>query len=316
MKLITDLSAIPAAARECVLSIGNFDGVHRGHAALIGRLIRLAQRMRAPALGFTFDPHPASVLRPGSQPPPLTWRQRKIELLETLGLDWLLICPATPTVLELSAERFYRDVIQERLAARGLVEGPNFLFGKGRGGDVEQLQQWCLRDGLQCEVEPTMEGDGDVISSTRIRALVAAGDVDRANRLLVAPYRICGEVVRGAGRGASLGFATANLAEIPVLIPGPGVYATRLLVGRRQYTAATHIGPNPTFDELQPKVEVHALDFHGDLYGEVVAVDFLARVRDIAKFPTPAALQLQLQQDIARVRQLVEGTTGLDSETA
>jgi riboflavin kinase/FMN adenylyltransferase len=296
---------VPDEARRGVLSIGNFDGVHRGHAMLLKRLMRMSRQCDGPAVGFTFDPHPATVLRPGSQPPPLTWRHRKIELLESLGLDWLVVCPAQPHVLELSAEAFYQQVICGRLAARGLVEGPNFLFGKGRGGDVEQLQHWCLRDGLKFEIEPTMESGGEVISSTRIRALVAAGDVDRANELLVAPYRICGQVVRGAGRGAGLGFATANLAEIPVLIPGPGVYATRMYVGDRPLAAAAHIGPNPTFDELQPKVEVHALDFRGDLYGQVVSVDFLARVREIARFPTPAALQLQLQQDIQRVRMLV-----------
>ncbi len=284
------------------LAIGNFDGVHRGHAELICRLRRLAQAHGGPTIVLTFDPHPVRLLRPQQAPPPLTWTNRKADLLAELGVDFLLAYPTDPELLQLSPDDFFRTIIVDRLRISAMVEGPNFRFGRDRTGDISQLKELCKQFDISLEIVRPIESDESLISSSRIRTTIAAGDVDTARTMLTQPYRLRGTVTHGAARGGRIGFPTANLEGIDTLIPAHGVYAGRAFVGGSVYAAAINIGPNPTFGDDVAKLEAHLIDFDEDLYGKIVEVDFLKRLRDIQPFGSVDALKDQLQLDVAATR--------------
>ena len=304
MKLLRDLRELTDDVLGGAVAIGNFDGVHLGHAAIIGRLLDAAKRVGGRSLVFTFDPHPVRLLRPDEAPPPLTWTDRKAELLGELGVDVVLAYPTDPPLLELTPEEFFERIVMECLAARAMVEGPNFHFGRARLGDVALLEELCVKQGVALEiVEPAM-ADGEYISSSRTREALAAGRVEEARKFLTQPYRIRGMVTHGARRGATLGFPTANLEAIDTLLPAPGVYAGRAYIQGVMHPAATSIGPNPTFGEHALKVETHLLDFQGSLYGQPLEVDFLARLRDIRTFASAEQLGQQLAADLKRTRHL------------
>jgi riboflavin kinase/FMN adenylyltransferase len=288
-----------------VVSIGNFDGVHRGHAALLARLRAQADSRRAAAVVVTFDPPPLRLLRPNSFQPTLTTLAERCRLIQESGADHVLVLQTTHELLRLSAAEFFNAVLRERLAARGLVEGPNFGFGRDREGDVGLLARYCEAYGLGLDIAPPVYLDGDIVSSSRVRQALLAGEVDAAAHWLGRPYRIEGTVGVGQRRGQQLGIPTANLAHVPTLIPADGVYACRARYGDRSWPAAANVGPNPTFDEQARKVEVHLIGFAGDLYGQALAVEFLARLRATQKFPSPQALLAQMRADIARAREIV-----------
>ncbi|MEX1095865.1 MAG: bifunctional riboflavin kinase/FAD synthetase [Planctomycetales bacterium] len=297
-----------AGYRGGCLSIGNFDGVHRGHRAIIDLLVRRARAAAAPAVVLTFDPHPISLLRPESAPPNLTTTEHKAELLDRSGVDFVIAYPTDRALLELAPEEFFERIVRERLAARGLVEGPDFFFGRGRSGHVATLRRLCEAAGLTLDVAAHFVGAGGrVVSSSAIRELIAAGRMTEAVEALGHPYRLAGRIVAGAGRGRALGFPTANLAGIETLLPADGVYAGLARVGGESHPAAVHVGANPTFGEGERKVECHLLDFTGPLPGPTLAVDLRARLRDTRKFAGPDALQAQLAADCEQVRELVDG---------
>ncbi len=299
MKIIRHLDQLPESLRGGAVSVGNFDGVHRGHAQLVERLVHHARQHGGPAIVFTFDPHPVSLLRPDQVPARLTATPRKSQLLETLGVDALVAYPTDLEMLNLSPGDFFQKILVEQLAVRALVEGPNFFFGKDRSGDIEMLAQLAAEADVQVEIVQPVQAGGVQVSSSLIRSFLQQGDVEQARKLLTAPYRVRGLVERGAGRGAALGFATANLGQIETLTPGVGVYAGIGYLGEQALPAAIHMGPNPTFGETQNKIEVHLIGLNQPLYGEWLEVDFLRRLRDIQPFESVQALQRQLQQDIA-----------------
>ncbi|MEX0586600.1 MAG: bifunctional riboflavin kinase/FMN adenylyltransferase, partial [Pirellulales bacterium] len=266
MQLIRELTALDPKLRGGAVAIGNFDGVHRGHARIIERLRERAAAVGGPAVVFTFDPHPVRLLRPADAPPPLSWTNRKAELLAALGVDALVAYPTDESLLQKTPEEFFRDVVQQALAARALVEGANFRFGHNRAGTIEVLSALSSAAGITLDVVPPVEHAGDVISSSRVRRLIATGDVEAAGALLTQPYRIRGLVTHGAGRGAKIGFPTANLEGIDTLLPAPGVYAGHAYPisptsAGECVPAAIHIGPNLTFAEHVLKVEAHLLGF-------------------------------------------------------
>lgn len=304
MKLLRRLEQFPSELRGGALTIGNFDGVHRGHKHVMQRLKQHAAAVNGPAIVFTFDPHPARLLRPEHSPPPLTWIDRKAELLSELGVDAVVAYPTDLALLQLEYADFFHKIVLERIGARAMVEGPNFYFGHNRQGDVQKLAELCTDYGLALEVvQPKLETSGEeMISSSRIRRLIGSGDVAGAGRLLTQPYRIRGLVVHGSARGASLGFPTANLDAIDTLVPAHGVYVGRAQIERRWYWTAVHIGPNPTFGEFASKVEIHVLDFDGSLYGTVLEVDFIDRIRGVQAFADIESLRTQLQRDIEFAR--------------
>ena len=285
-----------------VISIGNFDGVHRGHARLIGRLCELGERFGGPVVAVTFDPPPGAILRPRGVPPRLTTLARREELLKACGVSGVVVIKTSQELLNQSPEVFFRWLVVGQLQARGIVEGPNFFFGRNRQGNPHLLQRLSTAAGIECEiVEPTTV-DGLMASSTRIREWLIAGDVAAAAAALTAPYRIRGRVVAGAKRGRELGFPTANLAEIETLLPAAGVYAGVAHVDGRRHRAAIHLGPNPTFDDREAKLEVHLLDYSADLYGRTLDLDFITRVRDVRRFESAAELTAQLAEDLEAVR--------------
>lgn len=307
MIIVQDITGPQAAQlRGGAVSIGNFDGVHRGHERILATLGALAGRVGGPAVVFTFEPHPVELLRPGSHPPPLTWFTRKAELLAAAGVDVLVVYPTDRELLSWEPERFFAQVVRAELAARAMVEGPNFFFGRDRRGDVDLLRTLCREAEMTLEIVTPLEMDGQYVSSSRIRAALQAGEVAEAARHLGRPHRVRGRVSVGAQRGAGLGFPTANLAPVENLVPAPGVYAGRVTNLPRPRLAAIHVGGNPTFSEAAGKVEVHLLDFQGDLYGQPLEVEFVDRLRGITKFAGPEELVAQLERDCLRVRELLD----------
>ncbi|HVT26976.1 MAG TPA: riboflavin biosynthesis protein RibF [Lacipirellulaceae bacterium] len=304
MHIIRHLEALPADARRGAVSIGNFDGVHRGHVEIVRRLLERAQAVSGRAIVFTFDPHPVRILRPDQCPPPLTWTERKAELLAAQGVDWIVAYPTDEALLQLSAADFFQQIIRHALAARALVEGPNFYFGHNREGTVERLAQMSSAAGISLDIVPPVLVGGEIVSSSRVRDLIRLGDVERASELLSAPYRIRGMVTHGAGRGAKIGFPTANLSAIDTLLPVHGVYAGRAVVGDDTYPAAINLGPSPTFGDPAVRVEIHCIGLDKPLYGQPLEVDFLARLRDIRPFDSPAALIEQLNLDIEKTKRI------------
>jgi riboflavin kinase/FMN adenylyltransferase len=300
---ITSLANVSDVHRGGVISIGNFDGVHRGHAMLLTEVRRLADHWRGPAVAVVLDPHPAAILRPQQLPARLSWIERRAELMTPLGIDYLIVCPTTREFLQQSAETFFQQLVVDRLGAKAMVEGPNFFFGRGRQGDVGTLQQLCRQSDIELSiVQPTKAGE-QMISSTRIRHLLAEASVEPAIGLLGSPYRIRGRVIGGAQRGRKIGFPTANLSEIDVVVPAQGVYGGTAITDGQRYSAAIHIGPSPTFEQDgRASVEVHLLDFDGDLYGQTLLVDFVMHVRDIARFDSADKLAEQLTRDVQFIR--------------
>jgi len=303
--IIRHLDELSPEDRGGAVAIGNFDGVHLGHRRIIERLLMRAEELEGPAVVFTFDPHPVRLLRPQECPPPLTWTERKAELLGELGIERIVAYPTDEAILRLSAREFFDQIVVGALRAKSIVEGPNFCFGRNREGNVEVLASLARQAGATLDVVEPVEADGAVVSSSRIRALIAAGAVGGAGRLLTAPYRVRGMVTHGAGRGAKIGYPTANLEAIDTLLPAAGVYAGRAWTGGKPWPAAINLGPNPTFGEHALKVEVHLLDLEATLYGQPLEVDFVARLRDVAKFSSQEELVTQLHADVERVRELV-----------
>jgi riboflavin kinase / FMN adenylyltransferase len=290
---------LPPIARGGAVAIGNFDGVHKGHARILQRLAQRADELKAHSVVFTFEPHPARVLRPEACPPPLTWTERKAELLAEQRIDWMLVYPTDLGLLSLAAYEFFDRVIVDLLAARALVEGPNFFFGKDREGTIDRLAQLAAAKGISLDIVEPLELEGGLVSSSRVRALVSQGDVAVARAMLTAPYRIRGLVTHGAGRGTQLGFPTANLEGVDTLMPAHGVYAGVAWRGHRHWPAALHLGPNPTFGEHVTKVEVHLIGAEEVLYGQILEVDFLSRLRGVVTFDSVDELAAQLRLDVA-----------------
>lgn len=301
---------MPEDCRGGAVTIGNFDGVHLGHARIVGRLVEQARRLSAPAVVFTFEPHPAALLHPRSAPIPLTSTERKAELLAELGVDAVVAYATDEALLKLDAYQFFEQVVSDRLRARAVVEGPNFFFGHGRSGTIATLESLCRKAGVSLDVVEPVSVGGRIVSSSRIRESIRQGRVDEARRMLTRPYRISGTVVHGAGRGAGLGYPTANVGGVQTLLPGEGIYCGQAAADHEVRPAAISIGPNPTFDEGGLKVEVHLIDYQGDLYGQVLEVDFLTKLRNIERFDSVADLIVQMDRDIESCRLLVAETPG------
>jgi riboflavin kinase/FMN adenylyltransferase len=296
----------PAECQGGAVTIGNFDGAHRGHAALVAELHARAGAVSGPAVVVTFAPHPREVLHPGTTIPLLTTLENRADLLHTLGAEEVLFLRTNPELLGLGAAEFFAAVIQGRLRAKHLVEGPNFKFGHNREGNIDTLARLCQGAGVGLTTVPPVLVDGEAVSSSRIRRCLEAGDVARARELLGRCYRIRGTVVVGQRRGRTIGFPTANLVGVATVVPGEGVYAVRAVTSNGAvWPGAANLGPNPTFGEAVRKIEAHLIGFTGDLYGQLLAVEFVARLRDVRPFGSAAALAEQLQRDVEQARGLV-----------
>jgi riboflavin kinase/FMN adenylyltransferase len=290
----------PQPYRGGFISIGNFDGVHLGHQSMIIELVRRARAAGKPAVVFTFDPHPIILLRPDHAPPSLSILERKVELLCRCGVDCVIAYPTSQDLLNLTPDQFFQKIVVDELQASGLVEGPNFFFGRNRAGDISKLERLCDRDGLSLKIVSQVEVDSRMVSSSVIRSLIIDGQIAAAVKLLGHAYQIQGTVRPGAGRGKSIGFPTANLEEVATLVPSSGVYAGIATLDDSSFPAAINVGPNPTFQDERCKVEVHIVGFDGDLYGHQLKVEFLDRIRDTVAFADVDALRNQLTLDVER----------------
>lgn len=315
---------IPTDWGRCVVTIGVFDGVHRGHAELINHAVKAGRSRGVPTVLMTFDPHPMEVVFPGNHPAQLTTLTRRAELVEEMGVDVFLVMPFTSDFMKLTPERYIHELLVERLHVVEVVVGENFTFGKKAGGNVTMLRKAGERAGFAVEslslVHEVSDTDRDgtvTFSSTYIRSCVDAGDVVAAAEALGRPHRVEGVVVRGDGRGKGLGYPTANVAPpMYSAIPADGVYAAWFTVlghgpvmgtvtpGKR-YQAAVSVGTNPTFSGRTRTVEAYVLDTEADLYGQHVAVDFVSRIRGQEKFNSVDDLVVAMDRDTLRARAIL-----------
>ena len=291
--------------RNAVVAIGNFDGVHRGHAQIFQEAQSWARQLQGEAVVLTFDPHPAKVLAPAYAPPLITPLARKLELIAAEGVDVTVVEPFDRAFAAHSAEAFVRDVLVEALGARHVVVGYDFTFGQKRSGTVERLKELGREHGFGVTVVPPVSVEGIVCSSTKVREFTLEGRVDGAALVLGRAVEVEGEVVRGDGRGRTIGVPTANVKSETELLPKNGVYAgwaERLSDGKR-WVAAINVGTNPTFvDGVNVRVEAHLLDCDEDLYGQRLRVGFVARLRDEERFPSREALVAQIKSDVEATR--------------
>lgn len=293
----------PTGWGRSVVTIGVFDGVHRGHQAIIRHAVATARASGLSSVVLTFDPHPAEVVRPGSHPAVLTGPQFKADLIEALGVDALCVLPFTMDFSRLAPDEFVHDVLVEHLHAATVVVGENFRFGHKAAGDVTLLTELGRRFGFSVENSPLLTDDGTTFSSTYVRACIAAGDVSAAALALGRDHRVEGVVVRGDQRGRGMGFPTANLETLPhAAVPADGVYAGWLIRGGKRLPAAVSVGTNPTFSGTQRRVEAHVLDFDDDLYGEHVGVDFTAYIRPMTPFTSVEGLIEAIAADVEQTR--------------
>ncbi|WP_406429952.1 bifunctional riboflavin kinase/FAD synthetase [Streptomyces sp. NBC_01589] len=305
------LEDIPQDWGRSVVTIGSYDGVHRGHQLIIGRAVDRARELGVPSVVVTFDPHPSEVVRPGSHPPLLAPHHRRAELMAELGVDALLILPFTTEFSKLTPADFIVKVLVDKLHAQLVIEGPNFRFGHKAAGNVQLLTEFGATYDYSVEVVDLYvsgeAGGGEPFSSTLTRRLVAEGDVAGAAEILGRPHRVEGIVVRGAQRGREMGFPTANVETLPhTAIPADGVYAGWLNANGETMPAAISVGTNPQFDGTERTVEAYAIDRVGlDLYGLHVSVDFLAYVRGMAKFDSLDDLLVAIAADVKRASELV-----------
>lgn len=297
----------PSGWGRSVVTIGMYDGVHRGHQHLLEAAVRAAHDTAISSVAVTFDPHPSEVVRPGSHPPILTSVNRKAELLAGLGLDALCVIPFTPEFSRLRPDEFVHSVLVADLHAATVVVGENFRFGHRAEGTVETLRELGERFGFHTDTVGIQRTADVPLSSTYVRACVAAGDMTAAAAALGRAHRVEGIVVRGEQRGRELGYPTANLASpLHTAIPADGIYAGRLIRAGKPLPAAISVGTNPTFSGLERRVEAFVLDFSDDLYGEHVAVDFVARLRGMERFDRVEDLIEAMDRDVARTRAVLE----------
>ncbi|NOX59882.1 MAG: bifunctional riboflavin kinase/FAD synthetase [Planctomycetes bacterium] len=294
---------------RCVLTIGNFDGVHVGHQRILATARKKATERKVPLAVLTFEPHPLAILHPNHPPERISTPERKLKLLEKYDADVAVVAQSCPSLLQIEAETFIETVIVARFRPTAIVEGHNFGFGKGRRGNGETLQEFASRWDYEVEiVEPVMQVQDDGaevrVSSSLVRKLLNQGNAQAATKALGRPFELTGTVVEGSKRGREIGFPTANLLIEHQLVPAEGVYAGSTEVDGEHRACAISIGTTPTFDGQTRQVEAHLLDFSGDLYGRVLHLRFNRRVREQIKFDSIEALISQIQTDVNKIRNM------------
>ncbi len=304
MKVLRRESAFSSSSRP-VITLGNFDGIHLGHQKILKSVVSRARALGAPALAYTFDPHPLKVVAPGRCPPLILSVEDKTALMEEAGMDYLVLAGFTPARAAMPPEDFAKKIIAGALGAREVFVGENFSFGHAKSGNVERLRELGRGLGFAVKAVPTCRRGGSVVSSSRIRALISSGRVKDAAALLGRPHFIRGSVVRGRAMGRKLGFPTANVEPSSELIPGSGVYAAMASLNGRRRRAMVNIGTRPTFNGRHMTIEVHILDFCDNVYGREIKVEFIERLRDEKTFSQREALVRQMELDRLRAEKIL-----------
>jgi riboflavin kinase/FMN adenylyltransferase len=313
MRVFEGSADLGKVGNGCVLTVGNFDGLHLGHQALLQAVTALGREAGERSALFTFDPHPRQVLYPDRTPPRLMTREQLALGLERAGVDILIREPFTAEFASLAPEEFLGEVIGRRIQPTAIFVGRDFHFGRGRSGSGNTLERLGPELGCRVEIIPQVYAGGRDVSSTRIRSALMSGDVEDATLCLNRPYSIWGRVVPGDRRGRELGFPTANLESENELLPRRGVYATRtrrIEDGRPlggEWFSVTNIGSRPTFDADRIVTETHLMDFDGDLYGARLEIAFCARIRDERRFESVSDLRVQIEHDVERARHVLSG---------
>ena len=293
-------------SRPRSIAIGIFDGVHRGHQSILKSMQSFAKRFKASSMVVTFDPHPSKVLFPGKNPPPILMSlDHRLRLLERMGIRESLIIPFNRKFSKLSREAFLNKILLKKLGMKSLSVGHDFRFGYKALGDSAYLEQSAAKKIFYFSQVAALKMGTDVISSTRIRSLIEKGELVKASKMLGRPVSVYGTVIRGRGRGRSLGFPTANLNPHHEALPPPGVYAAYGYLGATKLKAVIHIGERPTFKDREKSLEAHFLHFHKNIYGRDVELIFVKRLRSITPFKNPAALIEAIHKDIRQAREIL-----------
>jgi riboflavin kinase/FMN adenylyltransferase len=308
MKLITDLNDIREPFKNAVITIGNFDGVHIGHQALFHEAIEKADAIDGTSVAMTFEPHPMRILKQNNHPPLITLYEQKAELIERTGIDVIICVPFTKEFASLTAREFIEDLLIKKIGMKAIVVGEDYSFGKNREGDLELLKTFSQEMNFEVLVADWIKMSRslpDRISSTKVRELVMAGQMEEAQKMLGRHYQIRGVVVTGRDRGGKLlGIPTANINLHDELCPKTGIYAVTVEWQDRQLKGVANIGYSPTFDDHEFTVEVHILDFDQDIYDQKIRVNFIQRIRDEKKFSDISELIDQIHDDIAAARNI------------
>lgn len=315
MHVIRDPLGAPVAQlpRGAIATIGNFDGVHRGHQRILRRVVERARAVGRPAVAITFEPHPLAVLRPDQAPPRLQTLRQKEEAMEAIGLDTLLVIPFTRDFSLTEPEEFVGDFLGARLAASEIFLGRHFAFGRGKRGDLSLLARLGPESGFEASAVEEVEFEGEPISSTRIREAIRAGEVARAAQMLGRDYEMDGIVTKGEGMGRKIGYPTINLSPENELYPGNGVYVSRLAVpsSGTVLDAVTNVGTRPTlYEDVARTIETYVPDFSGDVYGEKVRLFFRERLREERKFASLEDLTAQIGRDVDDARAYFKAGAG------
>jgi len=307
MQVANSVGDFPSGLPFPVVTLGNFDGVHLGHREMIRRLITKAESHGGTSVVITFRPHPVKILNPQRAPSLIGTYDDKIELLGSLGVDWIWELPFNRDFSEWSADQFVQTLLIDRIGVRHFLAGPDCHFGRNRQGDAELLEQWGEKTGFSVDRVPPITALGDTVSSSRIRRLVAeSGDMVTAHQLLGRPIRLRGTVVKGDQRGRTIGFPTANLRPLTELLPCKGVYAAWAGTRNCRHRAVVNIGNKPTFGGCPVGVEAHLLDFDGNLYGEQLVLDLIERIRPEQRFESVERLVEQIAKDVTRGKEILD----------
>jgi riboflavin kinase/FMN adenylyltransferase len=307
MKIFDSISSLQGQLRAPVLTIGNFDGVHKGHLVLFNKVKERAKAIGGESVVMTFDPHPIKILKPGNGPPLITPTEQKKRLIEAAQIDALLCMPFSENFATMTAEDFVKEILIEAIGVREIVVGYDYRFGYKQLGNIDLLKK--MGDTYQFKVHKIgpIQIDDLLVSSTSVRRFVQEGHLSKAEKLLGRNYQIAGTVVAGKNRGGKLlGFPTANLKVMDELIPAGGVYAVTVFVDGKTYKGVTNIGVNPTFGENTLSVETHLLDYRGDLLGKEIRINFIQRLRKEKAFKSIHALSQQIGEDIEKARECFE----------
>lgn len=305
MKVYRGLHELEGKFKSPAVTLGNFDGVHKGHGEIFRRLKKRAAEIGGEALIFTFDPHPAKILRPDLSPSIITPLSEKLSLIEEYGLDGIILADFNKEFAAQHPASFVKDILHGKLGAKLVMIGHDFTFGKGKEGNIDSLTLLGKEAGFSVEVVEAIKLDGEIVSSTKVRELIKEGRVKEASRLLGRHHSIEGTVIKGHGRGKPLGFPTANIDFHAELLPKYGVYAVKASLGQRQLRGVTNIGIKPTFNDDEPSIETHIFDFDESIYGQDLKVSFVDRVRDVRTFNNPQDLSDQIAKDIGKAKQLL-----------
>jgi riboflavin kinase/FMN adenylyltransferase len=298
MEIIKGIENLKGSFRNPVVTLGNFDGVHLGHQRIFEKVKQEAIKMGGESVVVTFEPHPMKILFPEQCPPLLTPFKKKMMLIEQTGVDQVLIIQFTTAFAELSPLEFVKSILMEKIGAKEVFVGYNYRFGKGKSGDSDSLKGICSQFGIEVVVVEALTIDDTIVSSSKIRELIRNGEVKKASTLLGRDYPVIGRVIQGTKRGHTLGFPTANLEMTEELYPKPGVYAVRVVRHHQRINGVANIGFNPTFDGNSASLEIHLLNFDGEIYGDELQVYFSERIRDEIRFPSTEALIEQIRKDI------------------